>query len=74
LTEPVFEYAHDGSTCAITGGYVVRDQALAGLYGRYLYADLCAAELRAKPRDPHGQRRSVCGTFRPPQTTSVSAW
>jgi glucose/arabinose dehydrogenase len=47
FTEPVFEYAHDSSHCAITGGYVVRDQALAGLYGRYLYADLCAGELRS---------------------------
>jgi Glucose / Sorbosone dehydrogenase len=48
FTEPVFEYANvDGSTCAITGGYVVRDQALAGLYGRYLYADFCAGELRS---------------------------
>ena len=47
FTEPVFEYAHDSSHCAIIGGYVVRDQALAGLYGRYLYADFCAGELRS---------------------------
>jgi glucose/arabinose dehydrogenase len=47
LTEPVFEYAHVSFTCAITGGYVVRDQALGDLYGRYLYADFCAGELRS---------------------------
>jgi glucose/arabinose dehydrogenase len=47
FTEPVFEYANDSSTCAITGGYVVRDQALGDLYGRYLYADFCAGELRS---------------------------
>ena len=32
---------------AITGGYVVRDQALGGLYGRYLYADHCDNPLRS---------------------------
>jgi glucose/arabinose dehydrogenase len=47
FTEPVFEYANDSSTCAITGGYVVRDQALGDLYGRYLYADFCAGQLRS---------------------------
>jgi len=47
LTEPVFEYANDGATCAITGGYVVRDPGLEELFGRYLYADFCAGELRS---------------------------
>jgi glucose/arabinose dehydrogenase len=47
FTEPVLEYANDSSTCAITGGYVVRDRALGDLYGRYLYADFCAGELRS---------------------------
>jgi glucose/arabinose dehydrogenase len=49
FTEPVFEYAHvdpDGA-CSITGGYVVRDHGLGGLYGRYLYADFCVGELRS---------------------------
>jgi len=35
--DPVFTYATGGT--AITGGYVVRDPALASLVGRYLYAD-----------------------------------
>jgi glucose/arabinose dehydrogenase len=39
---PVLTYDHVGSNCAITGGYVVRDTALAELAGRYLYADECA--------------------------------
>jgi glucose/arabinose dehydrogenase len=30
--------------CAITGGYVVRDQSLGALYGRYLFADLCTGQ------------------------------
>jgi hypothetical protein len=48
FTEPVFEYPNlDPSPCSITGGYVVRDRALADLYGRYLYADFCVGELRS---------------------------
>ena len=48
FTEPVFEYPHARpQPCSITGGYVVRDRALADLYGRYLYADFCIGELRS---------------------------
>ncbi len=45
---PIHEYAHAAGRCnSVTGGYVVRDTRLTSLYGRYLYADLCAAELRS---------------------------
>jgi glucose/arabinose dehydrogenase len=44
---PVLTYPPEGSNCAVTGGYVVRDEALRSLYGRYLYADFCAGELRS---------------------------
>jgi glucose/arabinose dehydrogenase len=52
FTDPVFDYSHTappGGTapCAIIGGYVVRDRSLGQLYGRYLYGDLCAGELRS---------------------------
>jgi Glucose / Sorbosone dehydrogenase len=53
FTEPVFDYPHvdpgNGGAhgCAITGGYVVRDPSLVDLYGRYIYADFCAGELRS---------------------------
>ncbi len=43
---PVLEYSH-GRACAVTGGYVVRDQRLGGARGRYLYADFCAGTLRS---------------------------
>ncbi|MGH2990228.1 MAG: PQQ-dependent sugar dehydrogenase [Solirubrobacterales bacterium] len=33
--------------CAVTGGYVVRDESLRSLYGRYLYGDFCVGELRS---------------------------
>jgi glucose/arabinose dehydrogenase len=44
---PVLELSHDAGNCSVTGGSVVRDRALAGLYGRYVYADLCKGQLRA---------------------------
>lgn len=53
FTEPIFDYPHedpeDGSAhgCAIIGGYVARGPGLGGVYGRYLYADLCTGELRS---------------------------
>jgi hypothetical protein len=39
--KPVLVTTHGAGNCAITGGYVVRDRSLRGLYGRYLYGDLC---------------------------------
>ena len=55
---PVFVYSHD-SGCSITGGYVVRDRGLPTLYGRYLYGDFCAGELRSFTAHarPQGHRR-----------------
>jgi glucose/arabinose dehydrogenase len=47
LVNPVFDYSHEGGRCAIIGGYTVRDRSLGDLYGRYLYGDLCAGELRS---------------------------
>jgi glucose/arabinose dehydrogenase len=44
---PIFEYPNGGASCAVIGGYVVRDPKLRSLRGRYLYADLCAGELRS---------------------------
>jgi hypothetical protein len=41
---PVIEYPH-GPACSITGGYVVRDPALAELAGTYVYGDFCAGDL-----------------------------
>ncbi|MGH2952022.1 MAG: PQQ-dependent sugar dehydrogenase, partial [Solirubrobacterales bacterium] len=44
---PVFTYTHDDGSCAVTGGYVVRDPALPTLEGRYLYADFCLGRIRS---------------------------
>jgi glucose/arabinose dehydrogenase len=43
---PVLTYRRDRG-CSVTGGYVVRDRALASLYGRYLYGDFCEGQLRS---------------------------
>ncbi len=51
---PVLAYGHDAG-CSITGGYVVRDRSVPSLYGRYVYGDFCAGELRSFTADPgHG--------------------
>lgn len=46
LTLPVFEYAHDFG-CSVTGGYVYRGQAIAGLRGTYVFADYCSGRFGA---------------------------
>jgi len=52
LIDPIHAYGHQGSRCAITGGYVVRDPALPQLYGRYLYADYCSGRIRSLALPP----------------------
>jgi hypothetical protein len=54
FVDPVFEYGHDPdpdlglpNRCSITGGYVVRDQALGALDGAYVYSDYCSGVVRA---------------------------
>jgi glucose/arabinose dehydrogenase len=44
---PVITKTHSDGWCSITGGYVVRDKAVPGLYGRYVYGDYCKGQLRS---------------------------
>lgn len=55
---PVLVRSHSGDGfCAIVGGYVVRDRSLGGLYGRYVYGDLCNSRLfSARLRAGHASR------------------
>ena len=44
LTLPVAEYEHSDG-CSITGGEIYRGTAYPGLYGTYLYGDLCSGRI-----------------------------
>ncbi len=48
--EPIHQYSIGGDRCSVTGGYVVRDERLGGLGGRYVYADYCTGEIRSLRR------------------------
>ena len=50
---PALVYGHEAG-CSITGGYVARDPRLPSLYGRYLYGDYCAGQLRSFTAKPGG--------------------
>jgi glucose/arabinose dehydrogenase len=42
---PVLVRSHDDGWCSLTGGVVVRDRELAGLYGRYVFGDYCRPQI-----------------------------
>jgi glucose/arabinose dehydrogenase len=56
VVPPVFEYPHDGSVCAVTGGSVYRGEDIPALVGAYVFADYCTGRLEAlllrEGRDP----------------------
>ncbi len=52
---PILEYETGANgTCAITGGYVIRDRRLGAFVGRYVYADFCAGDIRTLIPSPGG--------------------
>ncbi len=55
LRFPDFAYSHDHG-CSITGGYVYRGSAIAGLYGTYVFGDYCESRL-------WGLRESASGGY-----------
>ena len=67
IVPPILEYSHSGrNACSITGGYVVRDQEVPSLLGRYLYTDLCnGASTRTCWRSPtrRAMRRPAWPSF-----------
>ena len=54
---PALVRSHSRGWCSVTGGYIVRDRALRGLYGRYVYGDLCRRGLRSVVLTRRGARR-----------------
>ena len=65
FVEPIFDYPHvdpgDGGAhgCAIIGGYVSRDPGVGGLFGRYVYGDFCAGEIRSFAPTPAVRRATA---------------
>jgi glucose/arabinose dehydrogenase len=49
--EPLFDYDNPGGA-AVTGGYIVRDSSLTGLFGRALYADFGGGEIISLALNP----------------------
>ena len=46
LTDPVWEYAHDGAGgCSITGGYVYRGTEIPALVDKFLFGDYCSGRI-----------------------------
>jgi glucose/arabinose dehydrogenase len=44
---PVVQYRHEGASCSVTGGFVLRDPSVPDLAGRYIYGDYCTGALHA---------------------------
>jgi glucose/arabinose dehydrogenase len=59
--KPVIERFHSRGNCSITGGVIVRDRSLRGLYGRYLFGDYCRGRVESARLSP-GRARSVRST------------
>ncbi|MGH2716434.1 MAG: PQQ-dependent sugar dehydrogenase, partial [Thermoleophilaceae bacterium] len=51
FVEPLFDYDNPGGA-AVTAGFVVRDSALSGLFGRALYADFGGGQIHSLALDP----------------------
>jgi uncharacterized repeat protein (TIGR03806 family) len=52
--EPVAEYNHANGNVSITGGFVYRGSAIAGLQGRYVFADFASGRIWALEDDGSG--------------------
>jgi glucose/arabinose dehydrogenase len=69
-TKPVIERSHAEGWCSITGGYIVRDRSVPALYGRYVYGDYCAPQLRWAKLRTNGTR----GGTLPLRVSSLSSF
>jgi glucose/arabinose dehydrogenase len=58
--DPIYDYSHSGSVCAVVGGYVYRGAALRGWSGTYLFADECVGKVVGLTRN--GNNASVRDT------------
>jgi glucose/arabinose dehydrogenase len=63
LVEPLFDYPRTQGR-AVTGGVVVRDPSLTGLFGRYLYTDFYAGDVRSLRLDGSNPDDTPTGLMR----------
>ena len=70
-TFPLHTIRHDERTCAVIGGYVYRGTAIPDLVGRYVFADLCGAELQWLEQTDDGTRGGGLGVE---QTFVIGFW
>ncbi|HKE77814.1 MAG TPA: PQQ-dependent sugar dehydrogenase, partial [Solirubrobacteraceae bacterium] len=68
---PVITHSHSEGWCSITGGYVVRDRGVPGLYGRYVYGDFCNNRLRVATL--RAGRHAASRTLNVPPISGVSS-
>lgn len=47
VTQPMYEYSHDGNRCAVVGGRVYRGRAIPELAGEYFFGDYCGGWIRS---------------------------
>ncbi|MDE0321815.1 MAG: PQQ-dependent sugar dehydrogenase [Acidimicrobiaceae bacterium] len=71
LVFPVYEYSHDDG-CSVTGGYVYRGSAIAGLGGTYVFGDYCTGDLWGLVRNPDGGAGRIDLGVSVPRNTLVS--
>ncbi len=64
---PLYWYAHDGDSCAIIGGAVVRT-AGSPVNGDFLFGDLCSTQIRALRRTSDGVELAVVAELEAPPT------
>jgi glucose/arabinose dehydrogenase len=69
---PVITHSHSEGWCSITGGYVVRDRGVPGLYGRYVYGDFCNNRLRVATL--RAGRHAASRTLNVPPISGVSSF
>ena len=67
---PVMQRFHDDGYCSITGGVVVRDRSVPGLYGRYVFGDFCVGRVESAKLGPGSATQQRRTRLRVPMLSS----
>src|SRR4051812_21156654 len=68
--KPIKVYSSAGNSCAIVGGYVVRDRRVRSLLHRYVYGDFCSGKVRSLIPTLGGARKDHGTGVRVPDLSS----